>query len=73
MKSKILRYTGKVLFSAALLLSCGSTEAFANEKPKPQTVAVPEGDALPMLVMTGGMLGAALVLARRVVRRQLSR
>jgi len=73
MKTKIIRYTGSGVFLIALFLSVASTQAIAKPTSKPSTVPVPEGDAVPMLVMTAGVLGAAVVFARRVARRQLSR
>ena len=73
MKTKIIRYTSSAAFVVALFLSVASTQAIAKPTSKPSTVPVPEGDAVPMLVMTAGVLGAAVVFARRVSRRQLSR
>ena len=65
MTTKILRYTGTSVFLLALFLSAGATQALAKTKNKPRTVSVPEGGAVPMLAMTAGVLGAAMVLARR--------
>ena len=73
MKTKIIRYTSSAAFLVALFLSVASTQAIAKPKSKPSTVSVPEGGAVPMLVMTAGVLGAAVAFARRVGRRQLSR
>jgi len=73
MKTKIIRYTSSAAFLVALFLSVASTQAIAKPTSKPSTVSVPEGGAVPMLVMTAGVLGAAVVLARRVAGRRFVR
>jgi hypothetical protein len=73
MKTKIIRYTSSAAFLVALFLSVASTQAIAKPTSKPSTVSVPEGGAVPMLVTTAGVLGAAVVLARRVAGRRFVR
>jgi len=71
MKTKIIRYRGSAAFLVTLFLSLAGTQAIAKPTSKPSTVSMPEGGAVPMLVTTAGVLGAALGLARRVVGRRL--
>ena len=71
MKTKIIRYTSSAAFLVALFLCVASTQAIAKPTSKPSTVSVPEGGAVPML--TAGVLGAAVVLARRVAGRRFVR